>query len=247
MPKNVSTQYKETGNVSFVATAAVIGKRFLRISGDRTGGPGLSDDLRNLYRMAHATGADRVSGVSKYDVALDDEGGVHGQPGQIVAVTAGAPIAAGQRVQSDAVGQAVPLGAGVAASRVTGVIANNNAIRWTARRLGAAGNSVRVQLRNAGAAQALSVNTAGDDIIVTLATDAGGVITSTASQVNAAVLEHDAASQLVTAQNEGASTGAGLAAVDALTALAGGADGGVEAGLAMSGAAAATDAQIKLR
>lgn len=109
MPTNVATQFKETGNVSFRASAAVTGKRFLAISGDRTGGPGLSTDLENLYRMAHAPAAGPTVGVAKYDVPINETGGVHGQPGMIVPVTAGAAIAAGQRVEVGANGQAVPL------------------------------------------------------------------------------------------------------------------------------------------
>lgn len=109
---NVGTQYFETGNVSFRATAAVTGKRFLGISGDVTGGPGLSTDLENVYRCAHAAAGVRACGVSKYDVASGAEGGMHGQPGMIVPVNAGAAIAAGQDVEVGANGQAVPLAAG---------------------------------------------------------------------------------------------------------------------------------------
>lgn len=108
MPTNVSTQFKESGNLSFRATAAVIGRRFLAISGNRTGGPGLSTDLENLYRMAHCGAGQRAVGVSKYDVALNKTGGVHGQPGMIVEVEAGAALVAGAKVMSGLNGKAVP-------------------------------------------------------------------------------------------------------------------------------------------
>jgi hypothetical protein len=107
-PANVSTQYFEDGNVSFKATAAVTGKRFLKPSADQSGGPGLSTDIENLLKMATCGAGQKSSGVSKYDVASGSEGGVHGQPGMIVPVTAGGAITVGQEVMSDATGKAVP-------------------------------------------------------------------------------------------------------------------------------------------
>lgn len=108
MPDNVSTQFKETGNISFRASAAVTGKRFLKVSGNRTGGPGLSTDLENLVVCAQAGAGQVVVGVSKYDVAIDESGGMHGQPGMIVPVNCGADITAGAKVMSDANGRAIP-------------------------------------------------------------------------------------------------------------------------------------------
>jgi hypothetical protein len=106
--------------------------------------------------------------------------------------------------------------AGALATLLTGVVASNNAIRWTSRDA----RVPRVQLVDpAGASVALSVDVDGLDIIVTLATNGSSVITSTATQVMAAVNEHDAASGLVTVASEGASTGAGVVAPVAITAL----------------------------
>jgi hypothetical protein len=115
LPSNVSTQYFETGNVSFRATANVTGKRFVAPSGDVTGGPGLSTDMENLFRMAHCGAGLKPAGVAKYDVASGAKGGVHGQPGMIVPVTTAAAITAGVEVQSDATGFAIVKAAGVAA------------------------------------------------------------------------------------------------------------------------------------
>lgn len=114
MPANECIPYKEPGqSFSFKATAAVRGKRFVVASGNRTGGGGggLSTDLANLYQCAEAGAGGHAVGVSKYDVANGAAGGAH--TGGIVPVTAGAAIAAGQAVQSDAEGRAIPLAAGV--------------------------------------------------------------------------------------------------------------------------------------
>ncbi|HXI15424.1 MAG TPA: capsid cement protein [Chloroflexota bacterium] len=116
-------------------------------------------------------------------------------------------------------------GAPVGASLATGVVGTNNAIRWTARDPGAAGNGISVRLVNPGAAsQALSVVVAGNDIVINLATDAASALTSTATLVMAAIAASAAANAFVTVANEGASTGAGVVAAVATTNLAGGSD-----------------------
>lgn len=114
MPANECLPYKEDGSaLTFKATANVVGKRFVAPSGNRTGGPGLSTDLANVYQAAHCPAGGHAIGVSKYDVPNGTLGGTHSRPGIIVPVTAGAPVAAGQAVQSDANGQAIPLAGGV--------------------------------------------------------------------------------------------------------------------------------------
>lgn len=111
----------------------------------------------------------------------------------------------------------------VRASVATGVVGNNNAIRWTSAVPGEAGNLVAVVLQDPGAGnQPLSVSVSGSVVTVSLATDAGGAITSTAQDVIGAVNGHAVASVLVQAANEGASDGTGVVAAVAETHLADG-------------------------
>lgn len=115
MPSNVSNQYFETGNVTFRAQGAVVGKTFLGVAAEPTGGPALSTDLENLFVFKTAPAASRAVGVCKYDVADTQAGSVHGQPGMIVPVTCGAAVAAGVEVEVGAAGKAVPFGTGIKA------------------------------------------------------------------------------------------------------------------------------------
>lgn len=110
------------------------------------------------------------------------------------------------------------------ASVATGVVGNNNAIRWTSKVPGEAGNLVAVVLQDPGGNnQPLSVSVSGSVVTVSLATDGAGAITSTAADVIAAVNVDGVASALVNGANEGASDGSGVVAVVAETHLANGA------------------------
>lgn len=107
----------------------------------------------------------------------------------------------------------------------TGVIASNNAITFTAVPIGALGNDISVTLKDPAANNAtLSVAVTNRDIVVNLATSAGGAITSTAAQVIAAIAAKAEAAALVTGANNGASTGSGVVAAVAKTLLSGGID-----------------------
>lgn len=131
MPSNVSTQFKETGNVSFTAVGAVIGRRFVKFAAAglaRTGGPGLSTDLANQYRFSQAdTGGEVLTGVAKYDVADTESGGVHGQAGQIVEIEAGAAFSHGAKLTTDSVGRAVAVTDVSTADEFIGAIAFGDA------------------------------------------------------------------------------------------------------------------------
>jgi len=118
--------------------------------------------------------------------------------------------------------------AAVKAALDTGVVADNNAITFTAVAAGSDGNVIKVQLLDpAGNSKALAVSISADTIVVSLATSAAGAITSTAAEVIAAVNAHLYAKTLLVAANKGASTGAGVVAAVAATALAGGANANV--------------------
>lgn len=94
---------------------------------------------------------------------------------------------------------------------LTGAVAGNNAVTFTAITPGKAGNDISVHLKDPKAnSQALSVAVSGTAITVSLATDVAGAITSTAAQVIAAITASAAASLLITAANTGASTGVGV-------------------------------------
>lgn len=101
------------------AEAAVTGKRFVQISGDRFGGPAVGVGPEpHLYTVGppNTTGAlgagKRVFGVAGYDVPQG--GDVKVIRGGIVPVKSGAAIAAGVEVETDANGQAITLASGVA-------------------------------------------------------------------------------------------------------------------------------------
>lgn len=90
-------------------TAAVTGKRFLRISGARANKFNVlgTDGTGNNHKVAHSAAGGHAIGVSKYDQPT--VGGKVGVAcGGIAVVTAGAALTAGQYVMSDANGQAIP-------------------------------------------------------------------------------------------------------------------------------------------
>ncbi|MHB1418288.1 MAG: hypothetical protein ACYCX4_01685 [Bacillota bacterium] len=118
-------------------------------------------------------------------------------------------------------------GTGAEASGTTGVEGNNNGLTYTAREKGYHGNGIKIELKNPlGNNQALAVTVANNNITVSLATDAGGAITSTATLVAAAIAADATANALVAVTNTGASTGAGVVTAQIID-LTGGADAAV--------------------
>lgn len=116
MPANTCYPLFETSDVTFQATAAVTGKRFVSPSATFTSGPGLSSTSEGSnLRMAHTTAAAKAFGVAAYDVASGAKGRVIGTPGRIVPVTAGGAVTAGAQVEVGTTGKAVVLASGIPA------------------------------------------------------------------------------------------------------------------------------------
>lgn len=136
----------------------------------------------------------------------------------------GAPGLNYQRLVANGLGGVRPPVAAIAASLITGVEANNNALKWTGKYAGSEFNDVSLTLTDPpGNNAALAVDVVGRDILVTLATDGASAITTTAAQLKAAI-EASPAADLVTLAHVGASTGAAAVVAVAKTDLAGGAD-----------------------
>lgn len=97
--------YEPGQDISGRCSAAVTGKRFLKISGSRAGGN---------VAVAHADAAGRVCGVSGRDAASGELVRVMRGSGRVVLVTAAANIAAFAEVEVGSAGQAVTKASGVA-------------------------------------------------------------------------------------------------------------------------------------
>jgi hypothetical protein len=112
-----------------------------------------------------------------------------------------------------------------AATLQTGIVANNNALTFTAANPGALGNQISVAMVNPSADNAaLSVTVKGRAILVNLATDNTGAITSTGATVMAAILANAAAAALVSVAETQGSTGAGVVTASTALFLSGGVD-----------------------
>ncbi|MCW1887718.1 hypothetical protein OKA04_23475 [Luteolibacter flavescens] len=108
----------------------------------------------------------------------------------------------------------------------TNLSGTNDDLSFTSKLPGRLGNDVRVRYQHPNLSnQSTAVQVEGRDITVLLATDGSAVITSTATQVKAAIDGHAEASKLVTVANKAGNTGAGLVQTMAFTALAGGTGG----------------------
>jgi hypothetical protein len=114
------------------------------------------------------------------------------------------------------------------ATLTTALAGANNDLVYTAVATGAEGNDVTIAYIDPAANDAvLDVVVTGTDIVVNLATDGGGTITTTADDIKAAIALDAAAVALVgTVVDAGGNDGSGLVIALAETALAGGSDTG---------------------
>jgi hypothetical protein len=118
-PSNLAQEYYEDADeITCFATANVVGKTFVGISAARQlGGPnlvggGITDSITGgNVSVATAAAGGKVFGVAMYDAPQGTLVPVY-RYSHVMPVTAGAAITAGQEVQSDASGNAIPLAAG---------------------------------------------------------------------------------------------------------------------------------------
>lgn len=127
IPNEAIAFYDSGEDITGFCTAAVTGKRFVKISGARTGGPhGVSDDITGgNVKVAPAGAGDKVFGVATYDQLINKLVPV-ARAMKVMPVTAGGALSAGQEVQSDATGKAVVLSTGKAAGYVLDDCASGN-------------------------------------------------------------------------------------------------------------------------
>lgn len=102
--------YRPGQDITCKAAAALIGRRLCIISGNRTGGPGLSTDLQNVYQVNYPVAAGRVFGVVGWDVAINELVPVKFEG--VLPVEVIATVVAWQEVETDNVGRVLPYAAG---------------------------------------------------------------------------------------------------------------------------------------
>lgn len=149
-------------------------------------------------------------------------------PGTVITVHAPSAVQAdrvsGNQPREAARVAAISAGAAAVAAAVTVNPAGaNNAIVYTAKTAGAAGNQITVAYVVGGADQALDVDVDGTAITVTLKT-ASSVVQSTGDEVKDAIAAHAEANALVAATDAAANDGSGVVTAMAAAPLAGGSD-----------------------
>lgn len=109
--------YEPAQNITGHCSGAVTGRRFLKITGNRT----TADGCNNIT-VAHATAAGRTCGVSDQDAASGKHVGIHRGKDRVTFVDVVGTVAAFGEVEVGANGTAVPKSAGIAVGyAVTGV------------------------------------------------------------------------------------------------------------------------------
>jgi len=112
------------------------------------------------------------------------------------------------------------IGMGVRAALTTSMTGVNNDITLTSRRYGDIGDDITITLVDPGATASLAISVSGTAISVTLAYS--GAITTTATQLVAALAANALAADLVTAAVKTGDTGAGIVTALTSTPLTGG-------------------------
>jgi phage tail sheath protein FI len=113
----------------------------------------------------------------------------------------------------------------VKATLNTGVVSANNAITFTSKLPGVSGNQLKVALIDPAANNAaIAVSVSGYTVTVSLATSAGGTITSTPTTIKTAIENDAEANALVSVANTTGSSGASAVTAVAETAFSGGVD-----------------------
>jgi hypothetical protein len=197
-------RYEPGQRITGKATAGITGCRLCSISGNLTSEGNISVALAGA-------GAAPV-GAASHDAAVDD---------LVTLIGSGAV----DLLEASANGKVTPAGSTDDTPATLTVGSGNAKVKVTAQEPGAAGNSLTLTIVDPGGTTAsLSVDVDnGTDVIVSLAR-ASSAVTSTAADVIAAINEDNTASTLVVAANGASSTGASVAAAQAKTNLAGGAD-----------------------
>lgn len=113
-----------------------------------------------------------------------------------------------------------PLQESVRPSFTTALAGANNDVKWRAREAGFTGEGVTIRYLDPGAPnQALVVSNIGRAVTVSLATNGGSSITSTANEVRAAVAANVSSDGLLFGDNAGADTGVGVVTAMAVSTL----------------------------
>lgn len=111
--------YAPGADITANATADVLAKRFVRVTGNRVGG--------NIA-VAHAAAAGRIFAVAKHDAKSTELVSLARGASRIVKVTAGSVIAAFAEVEVGADGKAIALASGKAVGyAVTGAASGSDA------------------------------------------------------------------------------------------------------------------------
>ncbi len=170
-----------------------------------------------MAKVRKPQGADRLIVDAGGEVIVEAGGQILVKSGGIISAEPGGSIA-------DNLAELTPK-KGLAASLTTALGVADAELVYTAKTLGAAGDEITIEYEDPEEANAeIAVGVNGTAIKVVLVPGDGGAITTTASDISAAIAGSPAASALVGVANKAANDGSGVVTAMAATALAGGQD-----------------------